>query len=125
MEICLKVKEKGVASKVDEQSLEQSESGVFCKACMLYLASPDDRIEVNGSVDHAFANPHGMVFEIGCFARAQGCFPASEPSDEFSWFSGYQWQVALCRGCANHLGWYFSSSSSQFYGLIYEHLVII
>lgn len=124
MQVWLKQKEETI-QQVEEQVMPEDEPGVFCRACAQYVASPDDRIMVNESVNHVFANPHGIVYEIGCFSKVAGCLPVSEPTTEFSWFPGYEWQIVLCKNCADHLGWRFSSSSFAFYGLIYEKLVII
>ena len=46
-----------------------------CRACEAEIASDDDRIEMSGAHAHTFVNPHGHVFEVGCFARAPGCVP--------------------------------------------------
>ncbi len=81
------------------------------------------RIEVHGSHVHTFANPHGLVFRIGCFSTAPGCVHADWESDDFTWFPGFSWSPAQCAGCGAHLGWRFSSGSSAFHGLILDRLL--
>lgn len=76
---------------------------------------------VNGRHQHAFFNPAGIAFELRCFRQASGAVPCGEPSAEFTWFSGYCWQIALCATCQSHLGWLFTSDSA-FYGLIATRL---
>jgi len=72
----------------------------------------------------SFANPHGIVFEIGCFTAVKGCGYVGPPSDEFSWFAGYDWRVAVCFMCLTHLGWFFSSAGKEsFHGLILDRLI--
>lgn len=68
-----------------------------------------------------FVNPHGHVFEVGCFATAhvRSIGPASH---FFSWFPGYAWRVALCPGCGAHLGWAYGDDAG-FFGLILPRLV--
>jgi len=78
---------------------------------------------MEGAFRHTFANPHGYLFEIGCFGDAWGCAPASPPSSEFSWFKGYLWKIGVCRGCSTHLGWVFLSDVHRFFGLILDKLI--
>jgi len=95
---------------------------IACGACGQPVTSTAARIDRAGSHAHTFANPHGIVFHIGCFDRAPGCTTASAPETLFSWFPGHAWQVAACRGCSAHLGWLFSGPD-RFHGLILDRLV--
>lgn len=96
-----------------------------CRACRFKITDKGARIEVGGKHGHTFFNPHGLVFDIGCFARAPGCGLIGSPTTEFAWFPGHAWRIAMCRGCGVHLGWSFSlaSGSSFFFGLILDLLV--
>lgn len=102
---------------------EGEERLIRCAACGQGLAQVTARAQVGGRHAHVFANPAGLVFEIGCFkgvfgARGEGPFMA-----EFSWFPGHSWQVAICRSCEAHLGWRFSSLEGfRFWGLILSRL---
>lgn len=112
-----------VEDETEAEILEQEEY-IRCRQCRNILASLDDRISVRGSHQHTFANPHGIVFIIGCFTSVQGCGHVGPPSDEFSWFSGYRWRVAVCLLCLTHLGWFFTSSGKEsFHGLILDRLI--
>ncbi len=111
-----------------EEYLEEAETPpgpvLRCRACGAAITSMGQRTAVNGRHDHVFFNPHGHVFEIGCFARAPGAFPTSPPSTEFSWFPGLTWQVAACAACRVHLGWRFQDGRhSGFFGLILDRLI--
>jgi hypothetical protein len=106
----------------DEQSPLE---GVYllCRACLHPIARPEDRISVQGRHVHTFANPHGILFEIGCFQNAPGCGTVGPASDEFTWFSGHRWRVCLCAACLAHLGWAFLAAANAFYGLIIDRLI--
>ena len=95
---------------------------ILCRRCGRYITSGKQRISVNGSHEHTFANPEGILFHVGCFARVQGCSFAGEPTGEWSWFMGYAWSVAYCAGCGLHLGWRYSSADDVFHGLVLRSL---
>ena len=112
-----------VENETEEEILEQEEY-IRCRQCRNILASPDDRISIQGSHQHTFANPHGVVFEIGCFKDVTGCGYAGAATDEFSWFAGYSWRICFCTMCLTHLGWIFSSNAGAiFHGLILDRLL--
>lgn len=95
-----------------------------CRACRLVVCQRGHRTQVNGTHTHTFANPHGVVFEIGCFRDAPGCHQTGPAYDDFSWFSGYRWRISVCGGCGSHLGWMFvATTAPAFFGLILERLV--
>jgi hypothetical protein len=97
---------------------------IRCRACGMKITSVDQKITVNGGHRHTFANPHGIVYEIGCFQSANGCAQAGPTSGEFTWFNGYRWRISVCCGCVTHLGWFFASpGGAAFYGLIVSRLV--
>jgi hypothetical protein len=106
-------------------AVDQTEDGDFllCANCLNLVTLHQAAITVNNAHQHTFANPHGLVFTIGCFKQAPGCGAAGEATAEFSWFSGYRWRVAVCAACLSLLGWRFSSGETSFYGLILDRLV--
>ncbi|PHR25196.1 MAG: hypothetical protein COA36_14420 [Desulfotalea sp.] len=95
---------------------------MYCKACAQAITTIDQQLTVNTSFRHTFFNPTGIVFQLGCYKKAHGCEAVGVPSSEFSWFNGYLWTFALCSGCQSHLGWFFDSGSSSFWGLILNKL---
>ena len=95
---------------------------IRCKACGHPIAREEDRVDVHGAHEHRRVNPSGRDFHVGCFARAPGCFAAGEPTFHWTWFPGYAWRVAGCRGCGEHLGWEFSGEG-EFHGLILPKLL--
>jgi hypothetical protein len=96
-----------------------------CRVCRSKVTELSARIVVNGQHLHTFFNPHGLVFDIGCFSSASGCAVAGSPSSEFTWFAGHVWRVAVCQQCLAHLGWRFESESGGqgFWGLITDMLL--
>jgi hypothetical protein len=93
-----------------------------CANCQYPITRKTDRIEINEKHQHVFANPHGYIYQIGCFVQAPGCVIIGEETSQFSWFPGYTWQIALCGRCLTLLGWAFRSNESLFYGLILDRL---
>jgi len=96
---------------------------LVCFKCGYPITSEDQRIEIIGSHAHTFANPSGIVFHIGCFARAPGTVTTREESADFTWFAGYAWSLCGCSLCGEHLGWRFRSEENIFFGLILDRLV--
>ena len=97
---------------------------ILCRQCHQAITRPDERIAMNGSHRHTFANPHGIVFDIGCFRNVRGCGYAGVATDEFTWFPGYSWRACFCTMCLTHLGWMFiSGGGDMFHGLILDKLI--
>jgi hypothetical protein len=110
----------------DAAENERGEQEAFyrCRFCRAKITSAARMIEVNGSHRHVFANPHGKVFEIGCFALAPGCISHGTPTTECTWFAGCSWRFSLCAACFSHLGWkYESNLAASFFGLILANLL--
>ncbi len=95
---------------------------IICRQCRAKVTMSGYKISISGSYTHTFVNPHGLLFEITCFKAAEGCLTAGKPTEEFTWFPGHTWQVALCRKCLIHLGWLFTGSHDFFFGLITDRI---
>lgn len=112
-----------------EEDLEQEQGQgkrILCSVCRQHVTSQGQRREVGGKRVHVCANPHGFLFEIGCFAQAWGCRGIGPSTSEFSWFPGFAWQIVQCSLCGSHLGWRFipvQAEGSAFFGLILDRLV--
>lgn len=107
-----------------DPGLSDEREYILCARCRRVITTSSDRIDVNGAHVHTFANPHGIVFEIGCFQTAMGCAYQGPVTNDFSWFKGYSWKIACCGTCMTHLGWLFVSiGESGFHGLILDRLV--
>lgn len=117
----------GHQSQTENDTLpEEEELWIACRSCHQLLTRPSHRVAVHGSHQHTFANPGGVVFEIGCFRSVKGCQLTGPPSTDFTWFSGHSWQIAICSACQTHLGWLFKSQNDgPFFGLILDRLTEI
>jgi hypothetical protein len=93
-----------------------------CARCRRPVTSRAAGVEMAGGHEHAFVNPAGVRYHIGCFAQAAGLIPVGEPSRYWSWFPPYRWQIEHCPRCQEHLGWLFSGADPQFHGLILDRL---
>ena len=108
-----------------ERDAPEKDDEIICAACHRPITHVRERISVNGRHEHVFANPHGYIYQIGCFAAAPGCVLIGQAESFFSWFPGYSWQIALCGQCGTLLGWAYRSAESGFYGLILEKLRVL
>ncbi|MFW5837757.1 MAG: cereblon family protein [Desulfovibrionaceae bacterium] len=127
--LALREQKEGVSDSEPfaDEDLESGESGrrLVCRACRTYVTSLNARRQAAGSHRHVFCNPHGFVYEVGCFAFAPGCRPVGPLSSEFSWFPGYAWRITVCAGCQSHIGWRYLAERGEdgFFGLILDHLI--
>jgi hypothetical protein len=96
--------ETTILEKEAEDQAPEEEEYILCRQCHQAITRPADRIAIQGSHRHTFANPHGIVFDIGCFRNVKGCGYAGAATDEFTWFASYSWQKleAVSKGyCRN------------------------
>ncbi len=106
--------------------LKETDGGGYflvCRTCGHVITSSAKKMEIAAGHTHTFRNPAGIVYRIGCFSSAPGCYIFGEPTAEYTWFPGYSWCYANCEKCFMHLGWFFQSGGSRFYGLILTNLV--
>lgn len=59
---------------------------------------------------YSATNQHDSRFDVVRAGKAasHGVTVRGTPTAEFSWFPGFSWSMASCRGCKTHLGWGFS-----------------
>ena len=112
--------------KKDVKSRKKKKHGedhiLLCKSCKHPVTSESNRIVINQSHVHTCKNPAGLVFTFGCFSEAPGCIASGSTSFEFTWFTGYSWQIVICANCGIHLGWSFRNED-LFFALITERLI--
>lgn len=111
-----------VKKSTREETANKEKRVLVCKACGHNITTDEDRISINGLHVHTRINPGGFEYTFDCFREASGCRQVGPASYEFTWFAGHCWQVAVCGGCGEHLGWFFRNGS-VFYGLIEGRLV--
>jgi len=111
-------KEKAIERESD------SEEAILCRQCHQVLTNSSERINIQGAHQHTFANPHGVVFQIGCFRSVQGCGYVGPATSEWSWFKGYSWRILVCSMCLTHLGWLYTFAGNEsFSGLILDRII--
>lgn len=98
-----------------------------CRSCGQAVSSRRQSFafRASGAVQ-VFPNPLGQMRKIWTLRTAHGLALVGEPTQEFTWFDGYAWTVAVCGQCRAHLGWQFdavrASTPDRFYGLLVEAL---
>ncbi len=95
---------------------------LYCFHCFQLICFKSEAIDIAGKHEYVFTNPSNMIFHIACYESAAGCNSIGTPTFEYTWFDGYQWQIAVCVGCGEHLGWVFTGTD-MFFGLIRNRLV--
>lgn len=113
-----------VTERLKQERTRQKKKKEFliCKNCSHIITSLDYKIEIDGRHIHTFKNPAGVVYTIGCFSKAVGCFNFGDLTEQYTWFPGFAWCYANCFNCFMHLGWFYQSNQNRFYGLILNHL---
>ena len=104
---------------------EKTDDALYCAGCGHLVTRTRWKIAVgNGGGGRIFTNPMGITFHVVCFAEAPGATAEGDPTDEHTWFPGYLWNFALCRGCGGHLGWHFRQEvgGDRFFGLVKNRL---
>lgn len=113
----------GHISEENGPEKKENKKNILCKTCGKMITSDEEGIAINGSHEHTFMNPRGLVFHIGCFSGADNCHIMGAPTGEYTWFPGFLWCYVVCTGCLTHLGWHYQSGGGGFFGLILDHLV--
>ncbi len=94
--------------------VSQSESPyLYCSRCGQRLAEKSSLFQVGSIGLHV--NPHGIVHDtVTLHDVCNGCviLVGSRVSED-SWFPGYEWQVADCSVCGQHMGWCFTLCSQS------------
>ncbi len=112
------------AATADAEADTGSGSAVLCRACRHRLTRKGLGTRAAGAHEHAYLNPAGIVYRFACYADAPGAHALGASSREWSWFPGHAWRVAICGGCAVHVGWRFQADAGGgFYGLIVDRIV--
>jgi len=95
---------------------------ILCRSCHNPITSKSMATDIDGRSSHVRINPAGLSYSFTCYREAPGCAIVGKATGDYSWFQGYQWQIALCGLCGEHIGWYFSGAV-PFYGLIGDRLL--
>lgn len=111
------------ASDTEDKSTNNDGEQLVCALCRSWITSTKSRVELFGAHEHNRINPAGFIYRLGLFDHAPGVRSVTQPTQEFSWFSGCAWQIVVCCGCGEHLGWEFSGEK-RFFALLPDKLMI-
>lgn len=111
---------------IDEQDTtpQKQPRRILCAHCRHPLTHSNEICSIQGDSEHRCLNPSGIYFHIQCFLTAPGCMCLGPTTAEYSWFSGYHWQMTYCAQCQCHLGWHYDGHTPNFFGLIKDRLVV-
>ncbi|RYG61337.1 hypothetical protein EON64_18645, partial [archaeon] len=92
------------------RKMHAQSSVLGCAACLSPLATISDCFQFPGAegLAGAYVNSGGYVHPTCTFRRLlrnARCVTSGAPSLQDTWFHSYAWQVALCGGCGEHVGW--------------------
>ncbi len=98
------------------------ERRLLCLQCGQLITHESDSVVINGQHVHTCVNPAGYKYTFGCYHQAPGCQAVGSVSFDHTWFASHSWQIAICSGCKEHMGWLFSNGG-KFFALIQNKLV--
>ena len=126
----LKIPDKPGAKEIElirerlRTKLKEGREIFLCRLCKARVTTSWEKMKMHGRHIHDFVNPAGFTFRIRCFSDAPGAAGIGISTMEFTWFPGFAWKMAVCRGCGTHLGWTYSSENGKvFWGLIARNLI--
>ncbi len=107
---------------------EGSEGRLRCRDCRALITSREQAFCADGEQpERVFFNPAGLVMRVLTVRHARGLGLVGGRTDDFTWFAGYSWQVAICAACGQHLGWLYEAMGERtpvaFWGLLIERLI--
>jgi len=99
----------------------------LCLNCNLAITYSDRLLAVSGSKRHSYVNPAELTCEFLTFSSCPGGMTLGLPTEQYSWFSGYSWCLAVCGNCHNHLGWHYrrlseSEGPTEFWGILINQI---
>ena len=101
---------------------------LVCSVCGGWVTTSDRLLKIEGKKRHLFINPAGIECDLFTFSSCPGAAPVGAGTLEHTWFARYNWTMAFCRHCNQHLGWRYQSVSekefpAEFWGILVSHIV--
>jgi len=98
-----------------------------CARCGSFITHSGAAIRLNGSEEHSFINPAGILCNFITFEYCENVIVHTELYTQHSWFPGYGWRFLICGACNLHLGWKYDVLTKRrrppnFYGVLIEVL---
>jgi hypothetical protein len=100
----------------------------LCARCRVQITEGSAVFGPGGaSPVQVFTNPEGRVCQVLTVTHAQSLVLVGPATEEYSWFSGFAWRIALCAKCTSHLGWRYEAvaegAPARFFGLLLSALI--
>jgi hypothetical protein len=98
-----------------------------CRSCGGLITHSDRLIRIAGTNRHHHVNPAGSECDFHTFLACPGAVALGDATENYSWFSGYDWRMAVCSQCGQHLGWYYEAISrferpGEFWGILVSNI---
>ena len=105
--------------------LRQQDGVLGCARCSSVVSHSQDLLHrTDEGCSGLFVNQHGWIHDMITTSsiEIESVSFSGLPTEEFTWFKGYSWQIFGCRKCGLHLGWRYTSRDEKavpliFYGL--------
>jgi len=109
---------------------DKNRRNYHCARCGRFITHSGAVIRLNGSENHSFINPSGILCNFITFEHCENVMVHRELYLEHSWFSGYGWRFLMCANCVLHLGWKYDAVTriarpSNFYGVLVDGLDLV
>lgn len=107
------------------QFLKDQDGVLQCLRCSSVISDSDQLLHrTDEGCSGLFVNSHGWIHDMITTSQVklESVSFSGVPTEEFTWFKGYAWQIFNCRRCGSHLGWRYSTKDvskvpSHFFGL--------
>jgi len=96
-----------------------------CAHCGAFITDSDAAVRIQGSEDHSFMNPVGILCNFTTFLSCENVLVHEDLFLQHSWFLGYGWRYTLCAICLHHLGWKYDAVKDgmrprSFFGILIQ-----
>lgn len=118
----------GAPSGDPEPSVGGDDTRLVCRKCRTKITDSSKIFAPGGgAAARIFTNPGGVVCQVLTVTAAQSLALIGPRTDEYTWFAGYAWRIALCASCLTHLGWHYQAlqvgtTPADFFGLLVTEL---
>jgi hypothetical protein len=100
-----------------------------CRSCGTLISTSDRLTSIHARTRHHCVNPAGTACDFYTFLSCPGAVARGGATAAHSWFPGYQWRLAFCHPCGEHLGWHYQALSARlkpltFWGILVDRLTL-
>jgi hypothetical protein len=107
------------------QFLKDQDGVLQCARCSFLISRSDHLLHrTDEGCSGLFVNAHGWIHDMitTSHIKIEAVSFSGAPTEEFTWFKGYAWQIFNCKRCGSHLGWRYTTKDEgktppYFFGL--------